>query len=1390
MKRSVSLCLVFLVGVAFFSFGSVSQQAMALTLVQLRSPADSSKVTTGTPTFQWDATSRPSTEKPTKFQIQLATDINFNTIIWDDSTIAGTATTKVYDGAIPLVQWTAYYWRMRVQVDSVRVAQNDTINYWQEDYSLIRTFFYTTATLINVPNNVSTIQTGIYWAASGDTILVEPNIYYENLRFHKKKVLLTSHYLYDSSDTSTVNSTIIDGSKLTRGETKGSVVFFTSAVDSFSTLRGFTIRGGTGSELTLGADKRVCGGGIVCDVGSTPTISYNVITGNHVQHDGGGIFINSGAPNILYNIITDNSTVEGAGAGIECRFSIQVETAPSLGRTGQSQESDDLSSPTADPEMSEEQIENSLYPRDATQVNPVSAPPMFAKPTENTKPVALFEWYARKNTIIQRDKYLPGDTLFFDGTISYDPDDGDDYITYWQWRYFRDYRCDREPSASPISFSSDSVAFLPITESSQLGIIRVYLEVRDTSGFSGQAFSADTVEINVQYPPHADAVDDFTGIPDSNVYLDGSASCDINPDDVLEYTWTQVSGYSVSIINVDSAKAYFVPQGTASLGDYTFQLKVSDGLAADSVTVTGVVSTPPVPVCQRDPAWGDTLVGYDTTMYLILDGCASYDPDSLSGDSVASYTWTPVTRGVLTKEGWQYIPLTGAVVLPRTYCSKQFKYFVGGIMKVRLKVRDTFQVESTGYDSVLFSVQMPPVADAGRDTVFRTTTISWLKGRAIETNPDQRAGMKYQWFVKTNPGGPLNLSPSAKSDSISFVPSAPGTYVLQLQVNDGLDASPLDEVTFQTNTPPVAVTRAVAHAIEGTEVALDASLSYDPDSSFYGKVLSYSWILKTKPANADPVTILDPNQSIARFVPYGTGQYVFRVVVHDTLSKKQPLDSTLNVGNVAFLNVTVDSTYAYPIIKGNLIARNVSGERGGGIDCNQSSPNIFENIFYENQSQGSGGGICARSYSTPQIKKNIFFGNISSDSTGGAIADLKDVLSPSATRGFRRYATIDTNSFWTNAGGAMYQTSGNINGNIYSFPRLVDPDFGDFTLDCSSPCQTLGIGKLPFFQPCANADHLSMISLSMLQNPVATAAAHFVINTDAPLKAEPVAFVEIGDNQPSPVYFTPVSPRCFRGTFIFTSSGDAQITVQASSVLEKDTSTVKDFNVQLIPGGGSGTLISSGGLLWMSFPQGSVEQDVYATCISVSDDPTYDFQNQPDLEALGEAYQLGPAISFDRELTVGFALDRLNLGDRTKALFSVFKYEDGKWGALDSYLEGNSVCADVKQLGVYRLVYDPAGKHAAGKPTSFALYQNCPNPFNPETQIKYDLPVSGHVNLAIYNVLGQKVRVLVDEVQDAGRKSVRWDGHDENGRDVASGIYFYKIKVENFEKIRKMVLIK
>jgi hypothetical protein len=94
------------------------------------------------------------------------------------------------------------------------------------------------------------------------------------------------------------------------------------------------------------------------------------------------------------------------------------------------------------------------------------------------------------------------------------------------------------------------------------------------------------------------------------------------------------------------------------------------------------------------------------------------------------------------------------------------------------------------------------------------------------------------------------------------------------------------------------------------------------------------------------------------------------------------------------------------------------------------------------------------------------------------------------------------------------------------------------------------------------------------------------------------------------------------------------------------------------------------------------------------------------------------------------------------------------------------------------------------KPTAYALGQNFPNPFNPSTTLLYSLKNAGHVQLNIYNVLGQNVRTLVDEYQAAKDYSVIWDGHDDAGNEVASGVYFYRIKSGEFTDIKKMVLMK
>jgi hypothetical protein len=93
-------------------------------------------------------------------------------------------------------------------------------------------------------------------------------------------------------------------------------------------------------------------------------------------------------------------------------------------------------------------------------------------------------------------------------------------------------------------------------------------------------------------------------------------------------------------------------------------------------------------------------------------------------------------------------------------------------------------------------------------------------------------------------------------------------------------------------------------------------------------------------------------------------------------------------------------------------------------------------------------------------------------------------------------------------------------------------------------------------------------------------------------------------------------------------------------------------------------------------------------------------------------------------------------------------------------------------------------------PDHFDLGQNYPNPFNPTTVIEYALPKRSNVQITIYNVCGQKVRVLKDETEEAGYKSVVWDGKDGSGAEVATGIYFYRIMAKDYVKTKKMTLIK
>jgi hypothetical protein len=97
---------------------------------------------------------------------------------------------------------------------------------------------------------------------------------------------------------------------------------------------------------------------------------------------------------------------------------------------------------------------------------------------------------------------------------------------------------------------------------------------------------------------------------------------------------------------------------------------------------------------------------------------------------------------------------------------------------------------------------------------------------------------------------------------------------------------------------------------------------------------------------------------------------------------------------------------------------------------------------------------------------------------------------------------------------------------------------------------------------------------------------------------------------------------------------------------------------------------------------------------------------------------------------------------------------------------------------------------SGGVPESFSLFQNYPNPFNPRTRIEFSIAEDSYVTIEIFNIKGEIVKTLVHQYLSAGHKAITWDGEDESGSRVSSGIYFYRLTSDGFVSTKKMMLIK
>ena len=193
-------------------------------------------------------------------------------------------------------------------------------------FLLILLYVTVKATIINIPDDFPTIQQGINVSVDGDTVLVQPNIYFENINYNGKNITVASLFL-TTQDTMYISQTIINGNQ------NGSVVTFESGEDSSAILCGFTITNGlgysysTGGGITcLSSSPRIesvtitnniadHGGGILCYYNSNPFLENITITNNSASYAGGGIYSNHSNP-VLENLTITNNSASSDGGGI------------------------------------------------------------------------------------------------------------------------------------------------------------------------------------------------------------------------------------------------------------------------------------------------------------------------------------------------------------------------------------------------------------------------------------------------------------------------------------------------------------------------------------------------------------------------------------------------------------------------------------------------------------------------------------------------------------------------------------------------------------------------------------------------------------------------------------------------------------------------------------------------------------------------------------------------------------------------------------------------------------------------------------------------------------------------------------------------------------------
>lgn len=298
-------------------------------------------------------------------------------------------------------------------------------------------------------------------------------------------------------------------------------------------------------------------------------------------------------------------------------------------------------------------------------------------------------------------------------------------------------------------------------------------------------------------------------------------------------------------------------------------------------------------------------------------------------------------------------------------------------------------------------------------------------------------------------------------------------------------------------------------------------------------------------------------------------------------------------------------------------------------------------------------------------------------------------------------------------------------------------------------------------------------TIGILQNPVLTKYLDIYVVSSEPVADVPA--VKIGGAAISMV-LNNAETNIYKGDYKLSQDGVVQIETNGKDWGGNVGNSSKSFSAQLMVAEVGGSINSSDGNLFLSVPPASIQNDTYFTIVEKENQSTNNSEKHP-------IYKVGPSsIVMNKSASLEFRIP-----DKSKRFQLEQKNQSGSWIPVASEMNGSTLKTKINSLGEFRLV--ETGDFI---PAEFALHQNYPNPFslkNGKTIFSYDLPQKEIVKIVIYNILGKKVKSLVNTEQEPGVYQIIWNGTDAQNRLVASGVYFYQLKTKTNIYTKKMLIL-